>query len=339
MKRFVLLFLAAVMLLTLLAPAAYAAEDEETEATEAVEETEEPEETEEGRKPHVSTATSGACGDNLAWNLDGSTLTISGSGEMAPGAPWAHLQDKVKKLVLTGGITTVAEGAFRDFDALRVIEFGGSLKEIGAEAFLGCDELTYISLPASFVRFGPRSFQECTSLTEVYCAGNMPSFRGNCLWTGNYVTVYHPVDKPWPQEAVEQLVSNFGGRLEILAGSGEGYFTYELPEETAAPTEVLTEPETEPTTIPTTEPATEPPTEAPTEAPTQPVTEATEAPEEFTGPDWREEMEQEPEQVQEKALGSRSWIGLALIVGVLTFLVIGALVVRGMSRKEGRYTE
>ena len=39
------------------------------------------------------TATSGACGDNLTWQLDGNTLTIAGTGDMwdygvTSHAPW-----------------------------------------------------------------------------------------------------------------------------------------------------------------------------------------------------------------------------------------------------------
>ena len=54
-KRFVLHILAACMLLTLLAPRGFATETD----------------------PPVE-----SCGDGLSWSLDGSTLTVSGSGAM-----------------------------------------------------------------------------------------------------------------------------------------------------------------------------------------------------------------------------------------------------------------
>ena len=48
-------------------------------------------------------------------------------------------------------------------------------------------------------------------------------------------------------------------------------------------------------------------------------------------------MEQtEPEPDIPPKMESKSWIGLVLIAGVLTFLLAGALIVRGISRK-GRY--
>lgn len=347
MKRYLMLLLAAIMMLTLLAPAACAAEeDETTEITEAAEQTEETEEeTEETRAP-APAATKGTCG-TMTWELEGATLTISGAGEMAEGAPWAHLAQTVKELKLTGGVTTIAPGAFKEFDNLEEIDFGGSLKEIGAQAFLGCDKLAIISLPATFRRFEREAFRDTSSLTTIYCSGPMPSFRGNCLGNGNYITIYHGVDNPWPQDAVDQLITNLGRRIEIVAGNGENLFARALPEETTAPTEAPaepeTEPETEPVTEPVTEPETEPVTEPVTEAATEPVTEAAEAIEEteaFTGPDWREELEQVEETEQkEKTINSRSWIGLVLIIAVLTFVLVGALVVRSMKHKDGMYTE
>ena len=46
--------------------------------------------------------------------------------------------------------------------------------------------------------------------------------------------------------------------------------------------------------------------------------------------------ETEPASEMEEKIESKSWIGLVLIAGVLTFLLVGALIFRIMSRK-GRY--
>ena len=42
----------------------------------------------------------------------------------------------------------------------------------------------------------------------------------------------------------------------------------------------------------------------------------------------------EPEPEIRETVESKSWIGLVLIAGVLTFLLIGALIFRGMSRRN-----
>lgn len=328
-KSWIVYLLLAVMVLGMLAPAAYA-----TETTEAAEETEETEETVAQTREDL-TAASGKCGDNLTWTFEDGTLTVSGKGEMESGAPWGRYRDDIRKLVLTGGVTTVSEEAFKDCDALTEIDFGESLKEIGVQAFMSCDGLESIRLPQTFRLFAAECFRDCSNLTEIYCAGTMPSFKSNCLWNANTITIYTPMNNPWPQEYVDQLAGNFGGRLQFIPTGGENLYNYHP-----------TEPETEPTTVPTTEPVTEPTVEATTEPVTEPTTEpetvpTTQAPTEPETVPTTQAPETEPTQphVPGGNLNSRSWIGLVLIIGVLTLLLIGALLVRGNSRKGGRYTE
>lgn len=327
-KRLSLSILAACLLLTMILPTAYATE------TTAPEETTEA--TEETVAPAFSTAASGTCGNGLTWELNGSTLTISGSGEMDAGSPWEYHKDKIKKVVFTGGVTKVGEEAFAEFDELTSVDFGSAMKEIDTRAFYACEGLTTIHLPATFRRFGVESFRECSNLTTVYCDGGMPSFNGNCLWNGNYITIYHPTNNPWPQEAVEQLVNNFGGRLEVLGANIEVLSTDEktpAATEKAEQTKAAAEPATEPTTEPTTEPATVPttqPTEAATEPATVPATvpEATETIPETTTP------AQLPEQA-----GDFNWLWLILVPAGLAAVILIALIIRIVGGKDGRYTE
>ncbi len=67
---------------------------------------------------------SGTCGDNLTWEFDDSTgtLTISGTGEMYDyerlgstdytNAPWDEYRESISSLVISEGITSVGERAF-----------------------------------------------------------------------------------------------------------------------------------------------------------------------------------------------------------------------------------
>lgn len=338
-KRILLLLLAACLMMNLLPFSAFAEEVEET--TEAVEETTEA--TEAARDPK---AKSGTCGDGLAWALEGNTLTVSGSGEMDDGAPWDAHKNKIRKLVLTGGVTKVGAKAFFGYDRLESVDFGDSLVEIGEQAFYGCTDLTVIHLPATFRTFGAECFRDCTGLQKVFCDGGMPRFNSSCLWNGNYVAVYYPTNHVWPQDAVSQLMNNFGGRLGVMMGNYDESVLdgLEAPEETE--TEALeTEPEeTEaPTEAPAEPPVTEaaeteaaevvyitaPPTEEETEPATEPETQPTEAETEPT-------EETEPA-VPAEDLGGKSWIGIVMIAGVITFLLSGAMIFRSATKKGGRY--
>ena len=316
MKRRIILLLAACLLVISMAPAALA----------------------------LGPSDSGTCGDNLQWTLEDYVLTISGEGEMEEGeAPWEDYANKVERLVLEDGVTSVAAKAFYGFDSLESVEFGDALVEIGEKAFYGCDDLDYIHLPDTFRRFGAESFRDCESLKYVYCDGPMPSFKSSCLYTGNYIQVFCRTDNAWPADAVQQLVSNFGGRLGVTMGNFEDAIlnaevvededdeddedaeetTEETVEETTEETvEETVEETTEATAAPTevvevaaevvTEPATEPATEPqPTEAETEPPVVTAAMVEETT------EETQAPEILEEEKPESKSWIGLVLICFVL----------------------
>ncbi len=293
---------------------------------------------------------SGTCGDNLTWELEGNTLTISGTGEMYDGSPWDAHRKKIEKVVLTGGVTSVGEKAFFEYDRLEAVDFGDALVEIGEKAFADCTDLTVIHLPATFRTFGAESFRGCSYLKKVYCDGGMPRFNESCLWTGEYISVFYPTNNPWPADAVNQLVHNFGGRMGVMMGNYTGEEDDEAEERETEPKKETTPQETKPveTEAPAQDPA-ETPTETPvvvpetepvpvmvTEAPTEPETTAagTEAPTEAPV----ETAETEPAAPSVEDLGGKSWIGLVMIVGVLTFLLLGAIIFRMASKKGGRYT-
>lgn len=334
--------LALVVLLGSLTPMARA--EETTEPTgETIEETTEEtiEETvEETRPKKVSKATSGTCGEDLTWEISGSTLFITGSGAMDAGCPWEGHKEKIKTVILDG-VTIVGAEAFDGFEKLTGVNFGSSLKEIGEGAFRGCTALKEISLPATFRIFGVESFYGCTDLEAVYCAGGMPSFKGNCLWNGNYVTIYYPVNNPWPQEAVEVLMSNFGGRLTVTAATSDvpkpaqvenTRETTVATEAATEATEAVTEAPTEAATVPV---VTVPVTEAPTEAAVQ-ETETAAPSEHYTLPTMATEPQRE---APEKGGLGGGVVAIALIAGVLTFFILGALIAQIAKRKGGKYQD
>lgn len=336
-KRILMLLLAACLMINLLPTGVSAEEAEQTESV------------------STSGGKSGTCGENLTWVLEDNTLTISGSGEMDDGAPWEEYAKQIEKVVLTGGVTKIGAEAFYDYDRLESIDFGSSLVEIGERAFYGCDDLVLIHLPATFRIFGAECFRACNSLQRVYCDGGMPRFNSSCLWTDNYISIFYPTNYVWPQESVSQLISNFGGRLGIMMGNYDDSVLSDLDapgeavEETKPAATEAAETEPEATEVPTeaaTEPAaTEPaivlilPTEAVVETTAEPTEEETEAPTETEVPTEPETGATEPTDLEEVAetLEGKSWIGLVMIAGVITFLISGAMIFRAATKKGGRY--
>ncbi|MDE6730581.1 MAG: leucine-rich repeat protein [Oscillospiraceae bacterium] len=101
--------------------------------------------------------TSGTCGENLTWNFEESTgtLTISGTGAMDDwnwrydnNPEWAILNN-IKKVIIEDGVTTIGNGAFGWDKTLESVIISDSVTTIGDEAFTMCESLTSVAIPDS----------------------------------------------------------------------------------------------------------------------------------------------------------------------------------------------
>ena len=94
--------------------------------------------------------TSGICGDNLTWEFDEytSTLTISGTGDMyyydvyfnasndeADDRPWQSYSSKIKNIIINEGVTSISKKAFSGFTYLCFVTIPSSLIRIKDYAF------------------------------------------------------------------------------------------------------------------------------------------------------------------------------------------------------------
>ena len=120
------------------------------------------------------TATSGACGDNLTWQLDGNTLTISGTGDMwdygvTSHAPWYadDIRESIQTVIFDGNITSIGMRAFEDCENLTDITIPDTVTEINSMAFSGCSSLTAIVIPDGVADIGAWAFEGCSSLIGI----------------------------------------------------------------------------------------------------------------------------------------------------------------------------
>lgn len=163
-KRMIGLCTAALMLVSLL-PAAVWAEGTDSEQTAApvlqdgaVETAEVPAELETNVAPEdsialYSSATSGSCGENVTWNYDtaSGTLTISGEGEMwdyssqSNIAPWISFNPT--SAIIENGVTSIGDFSFYWSGKLQSVSLPDSIESIGKSAFNHCVSLTSLKIP------------------------------------------------------------------------------------------------------------------------------------------------------------------------------------------------
>jgi len=128
----------------------------------------------------------GACGEDVSWSFNGSTLTLTSAGKGKVGtmtnydmgkhrAPWTRQGLNIQEVVVEKGIGNIGACAFAGCKELRRVEFESQtdLTRIGWGAFMGCTALADISLPSGLRDIGALAFARCTSLSDIsipdYC--------------------------------------------------------------------------------------------------------------------------------------------------------------------------
>ncbi len=122
----------------------------------------------------VASGDCGAQGGNVKWSLDSNgTLTISGKGDMEnipmgtsqiqdtviiQNGVWEAWADKIKKVVLQGGVTNISGQAFAGLTSLSDVTIPSSVTVISESAFYGCKSLSNIIIPASVAVIGEDAF-------------------------------------------------------------------------------------------------------------------------------------------------------------------------------------
>ena len=102
----------------------------------------------------------------ITWTLsDDGTLTISGTNMpdydydyYSCSAPWYSQCEKIKKVVIRSGVTSIGDYAFVDCSALTSITIPNSVTSIGGGAFYNCRGLTSITIPNSVTNIGSGAF-------------------------------------------------------------------------------------------------------------------------------------------------------------------------------------
>lgn len=124
------------------------------------------------RAPSVQAVkTSGNAGENITWNFDAGTGTLSftGSGEMElPSyASWNDYDEDVTSIVIGEGITSIDRLAFSGLRQVTSVSFPDSLQVIEESAFSGCSNLTQIPFTDNITTIGSGAFDDCSALKEI----------------------------------------------------------------------------------------------------------------------------------------------------------------------------
>ena len=176
-----------------------------------------------------ATPTSGTCGENVTWEFDESTgtLTISGEGEtrFEELAPWYELCDRINTVEIENGVTSIANSLFSECGKLTSVTIPDSVTSIGQYAF-SFTGLVSVTIPDSVTKIGEWAFYNCSYLESVKISETVTKIGGGVfLECASLKTVTIP-------ERVESIGHNSFGNCQSLTSVTIMNPECELPYET-----------------------------------------------------------------------------------------------------------
>ena len=114
---------------------------------------------------------SGQCGDNLYWQYTGTTLAITGTGNMWEDIPWQLFIDSITTVNIANGATSISESSFAN-----------------------CKKLNKLILPASIEEIGANAFSGCRMLYDIYCFATLPPMADASSFTNYNAYLYVPCE-------------------------------------------------------------------------------------------------------------------------------------------------
>ena len=141
----------------------------------------------------AAAATSGTCGSNLKWKLEGGTLTVSGTGAMynygdgsGRTVPWSSQKGSIEKVVIGSGVTSIGNYAFEECHGINSVTIGKDVKSIGEGAFYtlygGPESIT---IPVSVTSIGDYAFNGWDLITVNY-GGTVNQWKAMNTYDRNY---------------------------------------------------------------------------------------------------------------------------------------------------------
>ena len=108
-------------------------------------------------------------GGNVGWTLNGTELTLTGSGvtadyTSASPAPWGT---GITKVTIESGITGLGSYLFAGCTLLETVDFKSDMVSLGEGVFSGCTSLKSLDISGFTASIPDRMFDGCTSLESV----------------------------------------------------------------------------------------------------------------------------------------------------------------------------
>ena len=173
---------------------------------------------------------------NVTWEQQGNVLYINGTGDMVidyeyiSQIPWYGLRTNISKIVIGEGITSIYDGAFADFRAVKEVVLPDSLRTIGRAAFITCTSLETITLPYKTSKIEDGAFCNCESLKTIVIPGSILEISPDAFYNCYNVTINGITGTYAEEFAKENNIKFLGGLApssEILVRVNDKYVGFD----------------------------------------------------------------------------------------------------------------
>ena len=128
----------------------------------------------------AASGTTGSC----TWVLNGSELSITGTGPMgnytsSSPSPWGK---SITKVTIGEGVTTVGNYAFNGSNLLFSVSLPSTLTSIGQYSFNGCSTIVEMTIPNNVTTIGSYAFAYCSSLNEINLGTGVTTINQNAFY-------------------------------------------------------------------------------------------------------------------------------------------------------------
>ena len=122
----------------------------------------------------------------IDWNLsEDGTLTVTGNGKMSNWdfgeAPWYYQANKILRVVIGEGVTSVGDYSFYNCSNLTSVSLSSTLTRIGHDAFSNCASLAFLQIPSGVVSIGNNAFIACSRIPSVTLPDTVTTVGGGAF--------------------------------------------------------------------------------------------------------------------------------------------------------------
>ncbi len=156
----------------------------------------------------------GSCGENMSWELDDGTLSITGTSEMNSygllDSPWSKYRDEITNVIIGDGVESIGSYAFEGCVNLQNVNISESVGQIGSGAFNNCTSLANVNFNGLSDLGCSNSFENCGKPESV----NVPEcFENNTFCGKNVSKILDHVNCTEPESSSSMESSQSSSKL------------------------------------------------------------------------------------------------------------------------------